>query len=69
MFCMAPAQQPLKRQIRLVAELDNALNQLIGMRLLLSHMLEKLRLYVARTGPGGHEIMAFVAEDADNFRG
>ena len=66
---MAPAQHPFRGEIRLSPKLNDAFGQLIGMGLFLNGMLEKLGLHAKRIDPAGHEVMAFVAQDTDDFRG
>ena len=61
--------QPLRVQVRLAPELHDAGGDLVGVPLLLVRVLEELRGHGLGVDPLGHEVVALVAQHADDLGG
>src|SRR3954471_3359553 len=66
---VTPGSQAIGREVRLAAELRDALGDLIGVLALFLRVLEKLRGDGFRMAALRREVMALVTQRADDFRG
>ena len=66
---VAAHQQAFGIEVRRAIELDDALGDLVGVALLFVGVLQKLLGHCLGVNATGHEVMALVAQDADNFGG
>ncbi|MCY1540815.1 hypothetical protein D9M68_764760 [compost metagenome] len=66
---MRAAGEPVRREIGLAAELDDALGDLVGVALLFIGVGQEFFGHALRVRPLRHEVVAAIAQHADDFRG
>src|SRR5579859_320846 len=64
---MTARAQPIRRQVRLAAELHYALRDAVRMSLFLARVLQEFCRYAVGADAAGHEVMTLVAQHAHDF--